>query len=127
MVGQNHDPALLPARAKPATSLQGSLDMTKRKIRHLLGTLLSLGIPTRYGLLLVLPTKDKASTYLAGKQGRGTLNVQMTTANKTLFNILVKQMPTWRSQHLLPQDQRRSELSVWVCLSSTLPLFIVLP
>ena len=62
--------------------------MAKRKIRPLLGALLSQDIPTRYGSLLVLPTTDKASTYLAGKQGRGPLNVQMTTANKTLFNIL---------------------------------------
>ena len=89
MVGQNHDPALLTVRTKPATSLKRSLDMAKRKIRHFLETLLSPDIPTRYGLLLVLPTADKDSTYLAGKQGRGTLNVQMTTANKTLFNILV--------------------------------------
>ena len=88
MVGQNYDPALLPMRTKPATSLKRRFNMVNRKIL-LLGTLLSPGIPTRYGLLLVLPTTDKSSTYLAGKQGRGPLNVQMTTANKTLFNILV--------------------------------------
>lgn len=89
MDGQNHDATPLPVRTQPATSLKRSLDTAKTKIRHLLGTLLSPGIPTRYGLLLVLPTTDKASTYLAGKQGRGPLNVQMTTANKTPFNILV--------------------------------------
>jgi len=41
MAGQNHDPALLSLRKKPATSFKRSFDMVKGKICRLVGTLLT--------------------------------------------------------------------------------------